>query len=447
MRLLDCINKVGDLIDCCHEIGLKGCAITDHEILSSHLKAQQHLAKRQKENPDDDTWQNFQLLLGNEIYLVRDGMDASNFVGGKDRYYHFILIAKDEIGHKQLRELSTRAWRRSYYRMMRRVPTYYKDIEEIIGTNPGHVVGSTACLGGRLPATILAYGQNSAEKARYQADIMEFIKWGQNNFGADNFFLEMQPSHNEEQIFVNTEIKKMVAALNLNVIITTDAHYLQYEDRIIHKAYLNSKEGDREVDEFYGSTYVMTSEEIHEYMDESLGIDFVDLALNTTVEIGKTCKSYDLKQKVKLPYIPLKMYEGTKEIVTLADDLGLTGILKCLKSEKESDVQLGIRIMNRIQGWGESFIKDPLCSERVRRINEEIDILFLTSDKMELTWSRYLCQMADYVSIFWNEGDTIVGPGRGSGAGFYLNYLLDITQVDPTIEKVKTYSWRLIIGN
>lgn len=65
---------------------------------------------------------------------------------GKDKYYHFILLAKDAIGHQQIREISTRAWMRSYMaRGMRRVPTYYQDLIDIIGINPGHVIGSTAC--------------------------------------------------------------------------------------------------------------------------------------------------------------------------------------------------------------------------------------------------------------------------------------------------------------
>ena len=42
-------------------------------------------------------------------------------------------------------------------RNMRRVPTYYQDIIDIIGSNPGHVIGSTACLGGQLPTKILSF--------------------------------------------------------------------------------------------------------------------------------------------------------------------------------------------------------------------------------------------------------------------------------------------------
>lgn len=39
LRLLDCINKVEDLINYAHELKLNGVAITDHEALSAHIKA------------------------------------------------------------------------------------------------------------------------------------------------------------------------------------------------------------------------------------------------------------------------------------------------------------------------------------------------------------------------------------------------------------------------
>ena len=86
------------------------------------------------------------MIRGNEIYLCRNGLNANNFNREYDRYYHFILLAKDAIGHQQIREISTRAWHRSYLaRGMRRVPTYYQDLFDIIGAQPGHVIGSTAC--------------------------------------------------------------------------------------------------------------------------------------------------------------------------------------------------------------------------------------------------------------------------------------------------------------
>ena len=60
--------------------------------------------------------------------------------------------------------------------------------------------------------------------------------------------------------------------LDIPYVITTDAHYLKKEDREIHEAFLKSDDnGDsREVGEFYNTTYMMSEEEIHSYMDEYL---------------------------------------------------------------------------------------------------------------------------------------------------------------------------------
>ena len=90
LRLLDCINKPKALINKAIELGLTGIAITDHECLSAHMEVNQYAKELREKNPD------FTIALGNEIYLT-DTRDRGQ------RYYHFILIAKDAIGHRQLR--------------------------------------------------------------------------------------------------------------------------------------------------------------------------------------------------------------------------------------------------------------------------------------------------------------------------------------------------------
>ena len=141
-RLRDSINRYNELIDYAIELGHEVIAITEHETISNAVKVEKYYNKIKKEHPD------FKVILGNEIYLCRDGLDGQNFVKGSDKYFHFILLAKDAVGHEQIRELSTRAWMRSYTSgKMRRTPTYYQDLIEVIGKNPGHVIGSTACLG------------------------------------------------------------------------------------------------------------------------------------------------------------------------------------------------------------------------------------------------------------------------------------------------------------
>ena len=113
LRLLDCINKPKKLIDRAIELGMAGIAITDHECISSHPSVNFYAEEIRKEHPE------FKVALGNEIYLTGTRENGQ-------RYYHFILIAKNKLGHRALRELSSKAWMNSYWdRGMERVPTLY----------------------------------------------------------------------------------------------------------------------------------------------------------------------------------------------------------------------------------------------------------------------------------------------------------------------------------
>ena len=168
IRLLDCINPIEKLIDRAVDIGLSGLAITDHECVSGHVKAYKHYQKIKEKNP------NFKLGLGNEIYLC-----PNREVGQK--YYHFILIAKNALGYRALRELSSRAWLNSFWdRAMERVVTTYEDLEEIIAKYPNSLIATTACLGGELSTSILNLNMaeacfDSAKAQEEHEKIVNFI--------------------------------------------------------------------------------------------------------------------------------------------------------------------------------------------------------------------------------------------------------------------------------
>lgn len=441
LRLLDSINKINDLIKHAHDIGLSGVALTDHESLSGHVKAQSYVEEQKKKNPE--AWKDFKLMLGNEIYLCRDGLNGENYKSGVDKYYHFILIAKDAVGHQQLRELSSRAWNRSYIRFMRRCPTYYSDIEEIVGANPGHLIASTACIGGFLGSKILEYGANAAKKTDIQKEICDFIDWCQKYFGED-FYFELQPSYGGEQRFVNGEIVKMVSVFEVPMIITTDSHYLKKEDRKIHKAYLNSKDGDREVDDFYASTYLMTPEEIHEYMDDNIGAENVEECFTNTLAIADKCEDYSLFCQIKVPYIPLRAFEDNEDIINIVREYEMNGVpmvRQFFESDWASDHDLAYRLA---EIYNDIYKEDGRLQERFDRIETELKILWNSSRKMNMAWSAYSLQVSDYVNIYWTKANSLVGPGRGSAVGEYINYLLGITQVDPTRETTPLMYWRYL---
>ena len=75
---------------------------------------------------------------------------------------------------------------RSYMsRRMRRVPTYYQDLFDIVGANPGHLIASTACLGGTLPTQILRAQKNPELLPKIENWILRMKEL----FGEGNFFL------------------------------------------------------------------------------------------------------------------------------------------------------------------------------------------------------------------------------------------------------------------
>ena len=443
-RLVDSINTIEGLIQYGFDIGLYGVALTEHETVNSHIKAIKYIDKQRKKEDHDSRWDSFKLILGNEIYLCRNGLNSENYDSKKDSFYHFILIALDEIGHKQLRQLSTRAYSQSFIKnRMRRVPTYYSDLEEIIGANPGHVVGSTACIGGYFGKTLLkARKLEKTAPELFEKEIEKLKAWCgylQSIFGKENFFLELQPSNNQEQVYVNKWLIDFSKELEILAIVTTDSHYLTKEDRKFHKAYLNSKDGDREVDEFYATTYMMTDEEIHSYMDKYESPEMIDWLMENTKFIGERVEQYDLRKPFKLPYLP-----SEADIFKADENYVVTTKLapiweKFLFSDEPADRVFIKRIIDKC----ETNPKYYWTEERIERMETELEVVWNASEKQNLKWSKYFLQVADYIKIAWDEGDTLVGPGRGSGVGFYINYLLDIIQIDPMIEQVPLFYWRL----
>jgi DNA polymerase III subunit alpha len=429
IRLLDCINKVTDLIDYAVEINYKGMAITDHACLSGHVKAIQHVQKGKKEKkiPDD-----FKLVLGEEIYLIDDIHKYRNEYDPKvDPYYHFILLAKDIIGHKQLRKISSLAWENSYnQKRMDRVPITYDQLKEIISENPGHIIGSTACLGSYFAKKVLKYATaEEGLKGIYKKEIHGFVKWCQSVFGED-FYIEIQPSlETMEQQLYNLEAYKIAKAYNIPVIVTTDAHYLTKEDRKIHKAYLNSKEGDREVDDFYGSTYLMTTGELSHYLNANgFTEEMVKECIANSIKIYDSCEEYDLKKDIAVPTFTLSSVKLNDLFVSQYETyeyIGKFGLSDSMQ-DKYLLYQIENGIIEKYINRGKSYSEIEL-----ERINVELREIWKTSEVLGEKVSAYYNTAKKIIDIMWEDGDSIVGPARGSITGFFIAYLMDIIQVNP----------------
>lgn len=438
LRLLDAISTIEDLIQTSADLGLHGLAITDHETVAAHVKGIQKVRELKENNKIP---QDFMLILGNEIYLV-DSLEEvrDNYQSGITKFPHFLLLAKDKKAHEILRFLSSQSWSQSFYTgMMERVPTTKAQLEEAIRNNPNKLIGSSACLGSESSIHIL---NGDFDKAR------DFLKWCSDLFGEGNFFLEMQPAIGGEQRIVNEKLIEFSQELGLDLIITNDVHFVRPEDADIHEAFLNAKQGDREIKSFYENTYLHTNQEIYEklsYIDESI----ITQAIENTLKIGDMIEDYTIEADTVIPKIDLPEF-------TLRHLFGqgydkYTYIEKMAHSESEQD-RYYIHLLE--EGFLEQIpykvIDKPYFHKMLARIDIEVKQLWEMSEKLNQSMSSYYVTVAKIVDLMWaddcgessKEVGTLVGSGRGSAVAFFTNYLLKITQVNPLVYDIEIPYWR-----
>lgn len=405
IRFLDSCIKIEDLVNRAIELNFKGLAVTDHECLSSAVKLLKIRDKIQGDHPD------FKIIFGNEIYLI-DEKDIKN----TNKYYHFILLAKDEIGWQQLKELSSRAWGRGYMEKgMMRVPTTYQDLEEVVGGNPGHLIGSSSCLGGELDYSILNHNVSRANS---------FVKWAISVFGQNDFFIELQVADTEEQVQCNEVLLKIAAHYNLRYIITTDTHYLCKEDFPVHSAFLNSRQSkDRETEKFYKYTYMMSIEEMTEILLRAgLTENQILAGFDNTMYIYDQIQNYDFRAPTIVPHAKIPNFTLNGVFDPYLNKY--PSINDFVHSEYVDDRYLIYLIEQGILN------KKIILSElELNRLNEELSVINKVSKGLNQTVSSYFLLMREVIDIAWNY--SFVGAGRGSSTGFYINYLIDLVQVNP----------------
>ena len=224
---------------------------------------------------------------------------------------------------------------------------------------------------------------------------------------------------------------KLAKGLDLKLTVGTDAHYLKKEDRYVHKAYLNSKGGEREVDDFYEFTYLMAPDELRGFLRLSFNDDdIIDNIFLTSIELQNKINFYSLERKQIIPKVEVKNYEKTLSYFGVNNDYRdeLDSNWKTIKSLLLSD-----EIQERywINECLNALIDKGLWSENyLSRIEIEADIIRDIGGKLNDCLFAYFNTFKHYIDLFWECG-SIVGPGRGSATGFLSNYLLGITQLDP----------------
>ena len=182
---------------------MKSVAITDHGNLFGALDFYQK-AKAHGVKP----------IFGCETYVAPDRLDKT-----ERRSNHLILLAKNEVGWKNLSYLNSMGYLEGFY--------YNPRIDKpLLRAHSEGLVGLSACLGGEVAQTIMRRGVEAAETAAREFEDI---------FGKGNFFLEVQPNGLEEQETVNGHLIEMSKKTGIPLVATNDCHYLNQSDARAHE--------------------------------------------------------------------------------------------------------------------------------------------------------------------------------------------------------------------
>lgn len=427
----DSTNFESKLIDRAIELGLKGIAITDHAVLSGHVDAIQHLKKLRDKGIGTD----FKLGLGTEIYLVdREVINSARENNEPTKFYHLVLVAKNYNGYRALAELSSNSWEEAFtFRGVMRTPTYKDYFVEWARRNKGNVVATSACLGSEFAQLVLGFAQEQSQENRMKIEAFLRAMW---ELFEEDFYIEIQPSHFEEQIVYNKLAMQIAKAYGIKVVIDTDAHYDSKEMKEIHSIYLKSQNAERETEQFYASAYLMGIEELRTYFDYIDDSQFNEYMKNS-LEIADKIEEFDLYRETEVPKTTIEFDFNRSSILAPL-------VLSTTKYPYIVKYGTSLDIMDRtlLQQIEEGLIEKNIDIDDVvlSRLNVELEALWEVSAGLNQRMASYYLLTKEIVELMWRV--SLVGVSRGSAGSFYICYLLGITQINP-IEYNLDY-WRHI---
>ena len=331
------------------------------------------------------------------------------------RYYHLVVIAKNQTGLGNLFTLVKKSYKHGFYRFPR---IDYKMLKE---HGEGLVV-STACVGGL--ASGLIYKQfgglrfdelhpdlmNSLDNYN---PIMSRLENMTDQFvdcvGPDNFFLELQFNDLPAQHLTNRCLLDLSGKTGLPLIATADSHFPgqdKWQARELYKklGWMGAK------------------------LDQSMLPKEEDLK----------CMLYpknagQMWEEFKQGYEEHSFYEGHEESVR--DAIERTHDITWQKCE-DTWIDTSVKLPKFGTPEKPAFkmladlVKEAMIREGLANTPEYVDRM-----KEEMSDIKYLGYEAYFLAMYkifhLAENRTLFGPGRGSGAGSLVNYLLGITQIDP----------------
>ncbi|MFA7231837.1 MAG: DNA polymerase III subunit alpha, partial [Victivallaceae bacterium] len=377
--LLDGACTINGLIGMAKEYDMPAVAMTDHGFMGGAQDMYQNF-KKAGLNP----------IIGCEAYVSPTTRFDKNQAQPNIRGFHIVLLAKDITGYHSLCKLmSEAAIHGTYYK-----PRIDKDL---LRQYHEGLIGLTACVGGQIPAAILAGNMPEAEK-----QIGEYC----DIFGKENFYFELMDHGMEEEHKVNRSLILLSKKYDIPLVATNDVHYLKKEHAKAHEIMLCIQTQKKFDDPTHfrfpcPEFYFKSPDEMKELFKE------VPEAVTNTREVADRCK-------IEFKYVPEVNHYPVYEITNSKLD------------EKEYLRELCL------DGIKDRYEFDPRAettlSEEQKKIIVRMDYELNTINNSK--YCSYFLVVSDFIR-YAREQNIPVGPGRGSGAGSLVAYLTYITDIEP----------------
>ncbi len=371
--LLDGACKIKEIPKVAKSLGQDAVAITDHGNMFGVVEFYK-ACKAEGIKP----------IIGCEVYVA----PGSRFERARINdisYSHLVLLAKNEIGYKNLSFLVSAGFTEGFYVKPR------VDIELLKEHSEG-LICLSACLSGFIPKSIVLGDINGAEK---------HIRLLQSIFGREDFYLEMQNHGIEEELVVNDALLKLANDTNSKIVATNDVHYLKKDDSekqlILMSVQTNTTKSNNSNIAFKTSEFYLKNDDEMRFVFKTC-----PEACDATLEIADKCNFEFDFDKIRLPKFPIENGLTSEEYLR-----SLT--YKGFKSKVDSSLIC--------------FSDEHPEELYEQRIEYELDVI------NKMGYNDYFLIVWDFIN-YAKSNSIPVGPGRGSGAGSLVAFLLGITDVD-----------------
>jgi DNA polymerase-3 subunit alpha len=331
-------------------------------------------------------------IVGCEFYITQDRTRKTFSKEERDPRHHQILLAKNEIGYRNLMKLTSLGYIEGMYSKYPRID------KQLIHKYHEGLIATTCCLGALVPQAILKGGEEEGEN--------EF-KWWLNIF-QDDYYVELQRHGMPEQDKVNEVLIKFARKHNVKIIASNDSHYVDQKDFNAHDILLCINTGEKQ-----------STPALREFSDDDIQSKNKRFAFpndqfyfKTTAEM--TATFHDLPEAI----------DNTNEIVDKVDLLNLKKDILLPNFEIPANFKSQDEYLASITWAGAKQRYQILTPEAEERIRFELEVI----EKMG--FAGYFLIVSDFIRA-GREIGVFVGPGRGSAAGSVVAYCIGITNIDP----------------